>query len=243
MRAIVTHYSDLNGLTAMLVLLQAQVTPLEEIIVIDTSPTKTGLEIAKRFNTNTIPMKVECASIGIYEAWNRGIELAGESDVLIMNDDLIIPINLTDVLQLVEDATHAYCVVPNTPDKSHSKPYVNMSLGFYSQAPETVKDVVLVKWMPGFCYFLSKQCVKDVGNFDIKYKVWFGDDDYQARIHAKAKETGNIAIVGVPGTFVYHYGGKSYAYQSKEVQKKIAKDRKLFFKKYPNVEKTEKPLE
>lgn len=243
MKAIVTHYSDLNGLTAMMMLLQAQVTPLEEIIVIDTSPNKTGLEICQRFTTSIVPVKVECARVGIYEAWNRGIELAGESDVLIMNDDLIIPINLTDILELVEDATHAYCIVPNTPDRTHYKNYVDMKLGFFAQEPKTVKDVVRVKWMPGFCFFLSKECVKDVGNFDLKYKVWFGDSDYETRIHAKSEETGNIAIVGIPGTFVYHFGGKSYAYQSKEVQRKIAKDRKLYFKKYPNVEKTEKPLE
>ena len=230
----------------MLTLLQAQVTPLEEIIVIDTSPTKTGLEIAQRFTTHIVPVKVECARVGIYEAWNRGIDLAGESDVLIMNDDLIVPINLTDIIQLVEDATLAYCIVPATPDKDHYKPYVDMTLGFYATVPEVAGDVVRVKWMPGFCFYLSKQCVKDVGTFDTKFQVWYGDDDYQARIHKKAEETGNIAIVGVPSTFVYHFGGKSYKYQSKEVQKKINKDRKLFLKKYPNVQatqKTEKPIQ
>lgn len=229
----------------MLTLLQAQVTPLEEIIVIDTSPTKTGLEVAQRFTTNVIPIKVECARVGIYEAWNRGIDLAGDSDVLIMNDDLIIPINLTDILQLVADSTLAYAIVPATPDKDHYKDYVDMTLGFYAKVPEVAGDVVRVKWMPGFCFYLSRQCIKDVGVFDTHFKVWYGDDDYQNRIHAKAKETNNLAIIGIPSAFVYHFGGKSYQYQTKDTQRKIDKDRKLFFKKYPNVEttqKTEKPV-
>lgn len=236
MKAIVTHYSDINGLTAILTLLQAQVTPLEEIIVIDTSPNKTGFDVAKRFSTNLIPVTVECARVGIYEAWNRGIELAEGSDVVIMNDDILIPINFTDILQLVADATFAYAVVPATPPKDHYKGYVDMKLGFFSNVPQKVGDVVRVSWLPGFCFYLSKKCIEEVGTFDTKFKVWFGDEDYQNRIHEKAKETNNIGIVGIPSVFVYHYGGKSYQYQTKEVQKKINKDRKLFFKKYPNAE-------
>jgi len=68
--------------------------------------------------------------------------------------------------------------------------------------------------------------------FDSKhYKCWFGDDDYQDRIKKKAKKNNVIPIFRINSLFVYHYGGKSYKYQSKEVQKLIIKDRKAYAKK------------
>jgi GT2 family glycosyltransferase len=235
MKTIITYYSAQENLAVLLTLLQAQLVLLEEIIIIDTSPTKTGLDVAMKFNTNSgIKITVECARVGIYEAWNRGIDLAGESDVVIMNDDLIIPINFTDVLGLVSVNTNAYCIVPNTPPKEHYKNRVDLDFGFYAKLPETKEDLSFTDWMSGFCFFLKKECIKEVGLFDDKhFKVWFGDDDYQNRIKKEANKNNVVPILKIDSMFVYHYGGKSYEYQSKEVQKLINKDRKYYAKKYP----------
>lgn len=89
-----------------------------------------------------------------------------------------------------------------------------------------------VFWLPGFCFMLTAQAVKEVGLFDLRFKVWFGDDDYQTRLHDKANDLGIPAILKIKTVYVYHYGGLSYAYQSKAVQKLIDTDRKAYQTKY-----------
>lgn len=234
MKAIITYYSAQQNLTALLVLLQAQMVQPEEIIIVDTSPQKTGLEVAQKFTSNSrVPVKVECARVGIYEAWNRGIDLAGDSDVVIMNDDLLIPLNFIDVLGLVALNVNAYCLVPNTPSREHYKDRVDVQFDYYARLPEKKGDISMANWMPGFCFYLSKKCIKEVGLFDEKhFKCWYGDTDYENRIKKMAQKNKVIPIIKIDSMFVYHYGGKSYKYQTKEVQKIINKDRKSYGKKY-----------
>lgn len=236
MKCIVTYYSAQQNLTAILTLLQAQLVLPEEIIIIDTSPAKTGLEIAQKFaiRHGGIPVKIECARVNIYDAWNLGLDLAGpNTDVVIMNDDLLIPINFIDILGLVAMNTNAYCIVPDTPARNYCQNMVGLPFGFYAKLPETTEDISVVEWMPGFCFYLSKECIKEVGNFDSKhFKIWFGDDDYQARIKKIAAKNNAIPILKINSMFIYHFGGKSYEYQSKEMQKIITRDRKSYEKKY-----------
>lgn len=234
MKCIISYYSAKENLAVLLTLLQGQLIMPKEIIIIDTSPQKTGLEIAQKFTANTgIEVKVECARVGIYEAWNLGIDLAGGDDVMIMNDDLLVPLNLIDVFGLVALNTNAYCIVPATPPKEHYKSRVDVDFEFYARLPQTEADLSFTDWMPGFCFYLSKECIRDVGLFDTKrFKCWFGDDDYQQRIIKIARKNNVNAILKIDSVYVYHYGGKSYDYQNKEVQRVISRDRKNYAKKY-----------
>lgn len=234
MKCIITYHSAKENLAVILTLLQAQMVMPKEIIIIDTSADKSGLEIAQRFNSNSgSNIKVECAKVGIYEAWNRGIDLADGDDVLIMNDDLLIPLNLIDIIGLVAQNLKAYCIVTNTPPKEHYKDRVNVKFEYYSKIPQDKDDVQLSNWMPGFCFYLSRECIRDVGLFDEKhYQCWYGDDDYQERIKKVARKNNFLPIIVIASTYVYHYGGKSYKYKTKEVQRLIIKDRKNYVKKY-----------
>lgn len=162
MRVIVTHYNDILGLTASLIMLQTQLEPPEEIIVVDTSPSKTGLAIAKRYNYNLIPIKVVCQRGQIYKAWNAGIEVAGESDVLIMNDDLVIPMDLIKRLNYIFTQADTYCVVPQTFGREFSCPEINME---FKPFCEEVPVPIHFDWMTGFCFALSKKCIKEVSNY------------------------------------------------------------------------------
>lgn len=268
MKAIVTYYSDKTGLAVTLATLQAQTLPPEAIIVIDTSPDKSGLDIARRYNTNTTPVVVECARVGIYEAWNRGIEIANGSDVLIMNDDLVFPLNTVAILDLARKNVNAYSFVPVTPGKAHYADRVTLPFLWESPAPVVVDDkneyhfdytrLTRVSWMPGFCFMLTKECIRDVGLFDTRYEVWYGDDDYQNRLfdqcfklgksiieemekdkNSKADEFLPEAIIQVDDLHVYHFGGTSYKYKSAPVKKKIQKDLKFYKKRWPS----SKPME
>jgi len=230
MKVIITHYSDVLGLTASLIMLQTQLELPEEIIVVDTSPEKTGLSIARRYNYNLVPIEVVCERAQINKAWNIGLEVAGEADVLIINDDLVMPMDLIKRLNYVLNEANTYCVVPETVGREFSCPEINMEFKpFNTEAPSPSK----ADWMPGFCFALSKKCVQDVGMIDEGFDIWFGDTDYEQRIKLKAEENHKPAIVKERKAFVYHFGGKSQKYKDKQTLAKIAKDRSYYYEKYP----------
>ena len=232
MKVIITHYSDTLGLVASLIMLQNQLQPPEEIIVVDTSPTKTGLAIAKRYDYKLIPIKVVCEQVQIYKAWNAGIEVAGESsDVLIINDDLVMPMDLIKRLEYIMCSSKAYCVVPQTVAREFSCSEIDRTFKpFNEETPAPIH----FHWMSGFCFALSKECIKEVGLFDTDFEIWFGDTDYETRIKKIAKENKKVSIVKERKAFVYHFGGKSQKYRSKQTLVQIAKDREVYKIKYPN---------
>lgn len=229
---IVTYHSNVSHLVSILINLQSQLVPPKRIIVMDTSVNKSGLDVATRFNTNNCEIIVECAQVGIYEAWNRGIELAGSDDVIICNDDLLLPINFIDVMCMSADSIDALCFVPVTPPKDHYYDTVALPYTWFAGVPYTFKDFSATNWFCGFCFYLKRSTINEIGTFDTKFKVWFGDDDYEARLHNHGFEKEKLSIVRLDTCFVYHYGGKSYKYQSEPIQKLIDEDRTYFAEKY-----------
>lgn len=227
---IVPYYSNKDGLAVTLTQLQSQIIPPEQIIVIDTSPDKSGLPIAERYNANTCEIIVDVGRAHIYTAWNRGIELAGENDCLIINDDLLIPQNLVQVLGVAREHIKGWAFVPANPGRTYDKPNIEHSFEWYSDptlAP-TITD-----WMVGFCFLLTRECIDFVGTFDERFQVWFGDDDYQRRIINIGRENPDLnPIVLLENLYVHHFGGSSYEYKSDEIKKLIDKDRELFKQKY-----------
>jgi YHS domain-containing protein len=235
MKVIITYYSDQIRFSASLIMLQCQTVLPEEIIVMDTSKDKSGAKIAQTLCFNNVPIKVICYQQQIYYAWNRGIKEAGNSDVLILNDDLIFPLNFIEQIEKTKNRRKAYCYVPVTSPREHCSPIITADIAVNSQ--DIYQVALNVDWMPGFCFFLTKECIKDVGLINTDYQVWFGDTDYEERIKKKAKETGKIGIIRLENVFVYHYGGKSYDYCSSEVREKIDIDRELFINQHKNEKK------
>lgn len=228
---VVPYNSNRLGLVATLINLQSQLVPPDRIVIIDTSKDKSGLQIARMFTTNNIPIIVEVAKVHIYEAWNKGIELSSNHNILFINDDLLMPINFIDNLKIMLKTNLALCYVPLTPKREWSSDRVK-GFNWYSPVIKDLNQLSATNWMPGFCFCLTTECLEKVGKFDLNYQVWFGDTDYQTRLNKKSIELKKFGIIRMDQTFVYHYGGKSYKYQSKKVQKIIDKDRKLYLEKY-----------
>lgn len=230
---IVPYHRNREGLAITLAILQAQLVPPQAIIVIDTSRNKSGFDIARRYATHEVPVIVEVApQAGIYEAWNKGLSLAGDQDVVIINDDLLLPMNFIDVLSYSRALVPALAYAPLTPPREHSRPDVDVEFAWWNEVPSRPEHFSLVRWLPGFCFMLTREAVKSVGKFDEGFKVWFGDDDYQKRLEKAAVKAGVPPIVRINTLYAYHYGGQSYRYQSKTVKAQIDKDRQAFETKY-----------
>lgn len=230
---IVPYHRNREGLAVTLTTLQAQLVPPQSIIVIDTSRNKSGLEIARRYATHEVPVIIEVApKAGIYKAWNKGLSLAGEQDVVIINDDLLLPINFIDILTYSRALIPALAYAPLTPPREHYRPDVDVEFSWWNEVPSQPEHFSLANWLPGFCFMLTREAVKNVGKFDEGFKVWFGDDDYQKRLEKAAVRVGVPPIMGINTLYVYHYGGQSYRYHSKAVKAQIDKDRAYFRSKY-----------
>lgn len=213
---IIPFHKNSYGLVYTLTMLQNQTVAPDKIVIIDTSPNKTGLTIARSFNYNTVPIIVEVAQVNIYKAWNKGIELSAGYDCLIINDDLIFPLDLIEKMKEASEEEDALIFVPQTPSARHESQIIDRKFDNFS------KEVVYEKvwWMPGFCFMLTSDCIKEIGKFDERYEIWFGDTDYERR--AKNR------ITQLKGVFVYHFGGRSYGYRDPMTLTIIAADRLLF---------------
>lgn len=240
---VIPYHKNIDGLSLLLATLQAQTIPPDRIVIIDTSENKSGLSIARRYNTNTgVKVIVEYAKVGIYDAWNRGIDHSDGMHTIILNDDVLVPMNFVDIMYVTAHKFNPYIVVPNTPPRDHFQRRVDMKFDWYSPIPEQ-KDILKTAWMPGFAFMLTPKALKEIGKFNLDYKVWFGDDDMQERAHAKANEAGTTSIIKINSLFVYHYGGMSYDYEKRNPKlfAQIQRDRELFHKLHPT-EKYEKLL-
>lgn len=218
MQVIIPFYSNEMGLVSVLTQLQLQTILPETIAIIDTSAEGKAREIVERYSFKNCEMRYIHEQCHIYKAWNIGIEVTDGSR-LFLNDDVIVPNNLIQELTWALVA-NTYAVVPETPPRYFSSKIVEGRFEKYC------RDVQLTetKWLSGFAFLLTEQCIKDVGMFDEKFQVWYGDTDYETRILKKDK------IVLLKNLFVYHYGNTSYNYH--KLLEVIEKDRQYYVQKH-----------
>lgn len=223
---VIPHASSTETLIAVLAQLQIQTVLPVHIYIIDCGDEKSGLRIAKKFCFNTVPITVEVVKGTIQENWNRGIQFSQtdhpNASILVINDDILIPNNAIELFQEAESLTSDLAYTAETPDKTHYASEVTT----YMQSKGEITRIEKTDWMSGFCFYLTPRCIHEVGYFDEQFKVWYGDTDYEKRIQQKG------AVKIIRGLYIYHFGGKSYKYYSKEVQDLIAKDRELFYTKH-----------
>lgn len=219
----IPHYSNQIGLSALLVNLQPQLSSEDIIYVVDTSPEKSGLKIAKMFSSSRCITLVDWQPRTIYQAWNAGIRSAYENNqegVLFLNDDVLLSMtfikNLKNALKTKADA-----YVPNTPEDYYKSDRLNPNFKWFSPMNTEVK---MCNWLVGFVFYLPMITIETKGSFDENFLIWYGDTDYQMRLNKIARFS----------EYVMHYGGTSYEYSSEENKKKIKRDELYFRTKHPN---------
>ena len=224
---IIPYKSNSTGLAVLLTQLQMQTLLPNSIIILDNSETGEAKKIAERYQVNT-KIIYEKSVGSIYESWNRGIELAGDDDVFIINDDVLLQFDTIEQLKFAKVQSLGLAIVPTTPDRVHMSERVedfDFTSNFYSY------EATL--WMPGFAFYLPRYTINQIGLFDTQFMTWFGDTDYERRINDYAKEHKMTGIVKIKGCSVYHFCSTSWDLKSKETQKLIEEERKLFAEKWP----------
>lgn len=219
--------SNKTGLAALLVNLQPQLTADDIVYIVDNSTDKDGLKLAEMYGGSRSLILVEVGNFNIYQSWNIGIQSMIENKqegILILNDDVLLSYTCISNLKKAHKLTHHLCLVTKTPTRFWSSNKLDPNFNWFN-SPTKLNNIIDTDWMPGFAFYLKRECVEKLGLFDEHFKVWFGDTDYEDRLNLNKK----IGLLS--NEYIYHYGNKSFNYKDSGTQALIAKDRILYDKK------------
>jgi len=221
-------------------------------IIDDNSPEKKVKKFLKEYTAQQNDKKIHIIfnqkNLGFSGTVNKGIELAGNNDVLVLNSDTIVSPGWLERLQraaysvpLVATVTpwsnHAFiCSIPNAleynflPNNFTVQGFAEFiyqnSLFYYPQIP----------FGSGFCMYIRRKAIRVVGLFDKNlFGKGYGEDtDFCFR----ANNAGFKNLLD-DTTFVYHRGGASFESDKdpiklKEKNKMISQNLNKLQKKYPN---------
>lgn len=214
----IPHASNQLGLTALLINLQPQLNENDILYIVDNSVNKSGFAIARMFNSHRSIMLVETSGLGLYQSWNAGIDCMLENNqegILILNDDVLLSQTAISSLKRADSKHLAYTFA--CPDRAYNSETISPYFKWYGKPTLTIKDT---SWLSGFAFYLKRDCVKQFGKFDERFRVWFGDTEYEDRIKGK--------IGRITSEYIHHYGSKSYGYKNSKTQRKIQLDRLLY---------------
>ncbi len=147
---------------------------------------------------------VENQGASLYGSWNIGIEEARTEFVVVLNNDVVFV----------------------TPDwwrwlraglNEHDLDWV-FPLGIESQKPffDTYKVIresaslgkLVIEsrlgWFEACCFAIRKSLVNDLGSFDDRFEIWYGEKDYEIRLLASARRYAAIRNV-----VIRHFGSST----------------------------------
>src|ERR1044072_9824089 len=108
------------------------------------------------------------------------------------------------MLNKVAMTDKSLCITPSTYKNKNYSNTVHDSFHWKAHGKEVMTKNSTK--FTGYCFMLSPECIDKVGLLDEEFKIWFGDDDYKARILQSG------TITEVVDLFVAHLGGNSYNY-------------------------------
>lgn len=214
MTIIIPYANNQTDFAVLLMQLQMQKVPPNAIYVADNSPDGSGFNIVKRYQFS-VPIVVEKKAGSIYESWNKGIKFAGGDDVVILNDDILIPFDFCEVMGevLASKKADAYCPA------SAGFPPVRRVRDNYAFYPNTLIKIDIVNTVKsthvptikGWCFALPRTTIEKIGLFDEQFNIWYGDKDYEKRIFDAGGK-----IMFLENFNVHHFGTSSYSKISKK---------------------------
>lgn len=233
MVCVIPYRNNPSDLAVLLMQLQQQRQKPRAIFLADNSVDGSGLAIAKRYHfDNSCPIAIQRNVGNIHKSWNKGIEFAGDDDVALINDDCLIPWDFVDTFSAYasSDGAMMYC-----PDNPGFPPVQRVRKGYkwYSDADLSYRlldhqEYELPPSLTGWCMVIPNKTVKTIGLFDERFKLYFGDKDYEARIFNAG---GKIAFI--KGLNVQHYGSSSaFKIEPKKMEKYYKHDEEAFKAKY-----------
>jgi GT2 family glycosyltransferase len=231
----------LNAIYAAIKTRSMNETPYKIIVIDDASPDlalSSTLRSLARDGLFELHANVE--NLGFVQTVNKGMSLSDVRDVILLNADTEVYNNWLDRIVLAARSDSSIATV--TPMSNNAEicsypyfvqnnqrelelPYEQLDLIFARQNTGVVLDVPTGV---GFCMYISRSSLKDVGLFDVEHfgKGYGEENDFCMR--ALAKGWRNVLLAD---TFVRHIGGVSFG---KSKQKRITKAYEVLLSLHPH---------
>ena len=211
-----------------------------ELIVIDDASSETAViaYLKKLAATGQITLIRNEINTGFTAAVNRGMQHNEDRDVVLVNSDTIVSNNWLDRLQRsAYSKKHIGTVTPFSNNASictypHESVAGKIPLGYDAQSMDLLfantnnGNMVRIPTAVGFCMYIKRECLIQVGYFDAETFPGYGEEnDFCMRAH----KLGWWHVLAAD-TYVFHEGNSSYG-ESHNERKRIAYD--FLTKMYP----------
>ena len=209
------------------------------IVVDDASSEKDVIEYLNQLaDTGLITLVRNEINTGFTAAVNRGMQLGQDADVVLLNSDTLVSNNWLERLQKAAYSKKQIgTVTPFSNNASictypHESVAGEIPVGYDPQSMDLLfastndHDLVRIPTAVGFCMYIKRECLAQVGYFDAETFPGYGEEnDFCMRAH----KLGWWHVLAA-NTYVFHEGGSSYG-DSQLERKRTAYD--FLTKMYP----------
>jgi GT2 family glycosyltransferase len=211
-------------------LCKSTTTPLEIIVVDNGSAAKTE-KILKRFQVQArVPVKIvrNEENQGFPVAVNQGMAQAAGDQILIMNNDVIVPKGFLEPMLAALRLPDVGVVGPRSNSVSGVQainvPYGNNLAAMERYAAERRKALAgtgfLTSRAVGFCLLISRSVANKIGGFDPVFGIGnFEDDDFVAR-----SQVAGFKVFIANDAFVHHLGSATFRSDQVDYRKLMLKN-------------------
>ncbi|MFM8415220.1 MAG: glycosyltransferase [Planctomycetota bacterium] len=216
-----------------------------ELVVIDDATPEPELAAALRHRAGRgeFTLLEHESNLGFVAAANRGMRLHPDRDVVLLNADTVVPPGWLERLRAAADGDFVGTVTPfsnNATLASYPVPFTDNELpsGWTAAALDALFREANAGWIVdiptavGFCMYLRRDCLEDVGFFDeLLFGRGYGEEnDFSLR--AVARGWRNVLAADV---FVLHHGRVSFLAETEALQRRAGE---VLRRKYPAYDTT-----
>jgi GT2 family glycosyltransferase/glycosyltransferase involved in cell wall biosynthesis len=231
---IVPVHNGIDDITSCLsaVLESRQSADYELVVVDDASSDIDVIEyLDKLAAVGKIKLLRNKTNIGFTASVNQGMQLHTDRDVVLLNSDAVVANNWLDRLQRAAYfKKHIATVTPFSNNASICSYPTEMAIDEFPPGYDTkaldqlfattnTGNMVRIPTAVGFCMYIKRSCLAQVGYFDSETFPGYGEEnDFCMRAH----KLGWWHVLAAD-TFVFHKGGSSYG-ESQHMRKRSAYD-------------------
>lgn len=209
--------------------------PFRLIIVDNASDARTAqyLDSVKEKSPERVSLIRNNENLGFIKAVNQGIKRSMAPYVCLLNNDTQVAEGwLTEMVKVAEARDDIGIVNPNSntlgwkPKKRQSLEAVAQELKSYSG------EYSRLPWASGFCMFIKRTVIQEVGLFDEIYGMGtFEDADFSKR----AQQAGFLSVCA-KAAYVYHRERRSFI-KFKKFDQDFEQNRQIFYAKWGRIQR------
>ncbi len=198
-----------------------------EIIVVDDNSTDQTVRLRDSFRF------IQNLQGGLYESWNLGITAAATEYVAVLNNDLFFCMrDWWSRIAEVFEATKAGWLFPLTIETQA------LTRSLYDQVSKAISHCsVSFEPTPGrieaCCFVLRRSVFDRVGPFDSRFKIWYGEKDYEIRLLRKGVLYGLVNNV-----VVRHFGSSTLGLAARDSEPQVSTGEQAKYKQLAEADYT-----